>query len=139
MTEAGDPTMWRDDDSKAAQLLGDAGDLSVTFNRWLPGDPVPVPENVLQEAQRLIFGDREQQYGNPSESFDRIAGLWSAYIGTELNGLDVANLMILLKVSRTKSTSRPSWPRCTRWRTSTICGSSRPPTARRPPGRRSTS
>ncbi|AII27227.1 hypothetical protein SEA_OMNICRITICAL_56 [Mycobacterium phage OmniCritical] len=104
MTEAGDPTMWRDDDSKAAQLLGDAGDLSVTFNRWLPGDPVPVPENVLQEAQRLIFGDREQQYGNPSESFDRIAGLWSAYIGTELNGLDVANLMILLKVSRTKGT-----------------------------------
>jgi hypothetical protein len=61
-------------------------------------------ETVLQEAERLINGDRQQTYGNTSESFDRIADLWGAYLNDNLTGLDVANLMILLKVSRTKGT-----------------------------------
>jgi hypothetical protein len=63
-----------------------------------------VTETVLQEAERLINGDRQQTYGSASESFDRIAKLWGSYLGSEVTGLDVANLMILLKVSRTKGT-----------------------------------
>ncbi|WP_200962214.1 DUF6378 domain-containing protein [Mycobacterium sp. Root265] len=61
-------------------------------------------DNVLQEAEKLIFGDREETYGDPSESFARIANLWTAYIGKLIEPQDVANLMILLKVSRTKGT-----------------------------------
>lgn len=61
-------------------------------------------ETVLQEADRLINGDRRDTYGSASESFGRIAGLWSAYLGRTVTPLDVANLMILLKVSRTKGT-----------------------------------
>lgn len=59
-------------------------------------------ETVLQEAERLINGDRQDTYGGASESFGRIASLWSAYLGHEVSALDVTNLMILLKVSRTK-------------------------------------
>ncbi|AFF28433.1 phosphofructokinase [Mycobacterium phage Tiger] len=59
-------------------------------------------ETILQEAERLINGERQQQYGEATESFERIAGMWSAYIGKELNGFDVINLMVLLKVSRAK-------------------------------------
>ena len=59
-------------------------------------------ENVLKEAERLIFGDREDTYGDPSESFARIANLWTAYTGKSLDSQDVANMMILLKVSRAK-------------------------------------
>ncbi|QFG10422.1 phosphofructokinase [Mycobacterium phage Anthony] len=59
-------------------------------------------ETVLQEAERLINGDRQDTYGSASESFGRIAGLWSEYTGKKLTDLDVANMMVLLKVSRTK-------------------------------------
>ncbi|RJO70132.1 hypothetical protein D5S18_28245 [Nocardia panacis] len=41
-------------------------------------------------------------YGNPAESFERIAGLWSAYLGHPVHARDVANLMVLLKVSRSR-------------------------------------
>ncbi|QBP31074.1 hypothetical protein SEA_REFUGE_55 [Mycobacterium phage Refuge] len=63
-------------------------------------------ETVLQEAERLINGERQQTYGDASESFDRIASLWQSYFNNEIRitGLDVTNLMILLKVSRTKGT-----------------------------------
>ncbi|MGW6624253.1 DUF6378 domain-containing protein [Nocardia sp. NPDC055002] len=57
---------------------------------------------VLQEAESLINGDRAATYGDARESFNRIAGLWSAYLGTDVTALDVTNLMVLLKVSRTK-------------------------------------
>lgn len=59
---------------------------------------------VLQEAAVLIDGERQETYGDASVSFNRIAGLWSAYLGAEVTGLDVANMMVLLKVSRTKGT-----------------------------------
>ncbi|AEJ93464.1 phosphofructokinase [Mycobacterium phage Benedict] len=59
-------------------------------------------ETILQEAERLINGERQQQYGEATESFERIAGMWSAYIGKELTPHDVVNLMVLLKVSRAK-------------------------------------
>lgn len=61
-----------------------------------------MPESVLEEAARIIHADREDVYGDVVESFNRIAGMWTAYLGIEVSDLDVANLMILLKVSRTK-------------------------------------
>ncbi len=61
-------------------------------------------ESVLQEAERLINGDRQATYGKAITSFERIADLWSAYIGgVSLTAMDVANLMALLKISRAKS------------------------------------
>ncbi|SKU71409.1 Uncharacterised protein [Mycobacteroides abscessus subsp. massiliense] len=59
-------------------------------------------ESILQEAERIIHGQRAADYGDARTSFERTAAMWSAYLGAELGALDVANLMILLKVSRTK-------------------------------------
>lgn len=61
-------------------------------------------ESILQEAERLINGERQQQYGNATESHERIADLWSAYLGdvTPLTAFDVVNMMVLLKLSRAK-------------------------------------
>lgn len=58
--------------------------------------------SILEEAESLINGERQEQYGNANESFARIANLWSVYLGANLTALDVTNLMILLKVSRAK-------------------------------------
>ncbi|WP_078323634.1 DUF6378 domain-containing protein [Mycobacteroides salmoniphilum] len=59
-------------------------------------------ETILQEAERLINGDRQDTYGPPSDSFREIADLWATYLDTEVTAHDVANLMILMKVSRSK-------------------------------------
>lgn len=58
--------------------------------------------SITQEAQDLVNGDRRKDYGDMQESFQRIAGLWSAYLGKHVDSLDVAKMMILLKVSRAK-------------------------------------
>lgn len=59
-------------------------------------------ESILEEAQRLIHGERNQNYGHPRDNFADIARLFSGYLGQELSTIDVANLMILLKVARVK-------------------------------------
>jgi len=58
--------------------------------------------NILEEAQTIIYGDREQTYGSPSKNLQQIADLWSVYLGntTALTCEDVCNMMILLKVAR---------------------------------------
>ena len=58
--------------------------------------------SIVNEAKELVHGDRQIDYGDVAESFDRIAAFWSAYTGVRINALDVAKMMILLKVSRAK-------------------------------------
>ncbi|WP_078344864.1 DUF6378 domain-containing protein [Mycobacteroides chelonae] len=60
-------------------------------------------ESILQEAERIINGDRAEQYGDARQSFESIARYWSEYLGQTLEAVDVASLMILLKVARTKN------------------------------------
>ncbi len=58
--------------------------------------------SITEEAHTLVHGDRRTDYGDMADSFKRIAGLWSAYMGHHIDSLDVAKMMILLKVSRAK-------------------------------------
>lgn len=56
----------------------------------------------------LATGERMDEYGHPSDAFDRIAGLWSAYLGgIPLDARDVGAMMILLKVSRLATSVKP--------------------------------
>lgn len=59
-------------------------------------------EDILRVAGELISGDRHDTYGDAKTSHKRIADMWSAYLGIELSASDVAALMVLMKVSRTK-------------------------------------
>ena len=61
-------------------------------------------ESILQEAQRLIHGERNKNYGHPRENFSDIAALFAAYLGREISPIDVANLMVLVKIARVKGT-----------------------------------
>lgn len=60
-------------------------------------------QTLLQEADSIINGDRQKDYGPPSESFGRIASSWSSYLDRQVTSLDVVNLMTLLKVSRAQA------------------------------------
>lgn len=56
--------------------------------------------SLLLEAHSLINAERQSDYGNPQESFARIARLWSAYLHHKVSARDVAMCMALLKISR---------------------------------------
>lgn len=58
--------------------------------------------SITAEAKGLVNGQRNKDYGDISDSFRRIAGLWSAYLGIQIDKFDVAKMMMLLKVSRAK-------------------------------------
>ena len=71
--------------------------------------------NVLEEAQKIIYGDREKTYGKPSKNLGTIAQMWTAYVNSSVGDVfnaegepieliidpkDVAIMMVLLKAAR---------------------------------------
>jgi len=68
-------------------------------------------KDTLNQAQKLVCGLRDEEYGNPENNFATIAGLWNEYLKkkpqergeTVLNAADIAAMMILLKVARISS------------------------------------
>ena len=63
-------------------------------------------QSITDEAKTIVAGDRASDYGDANESFTRIAKLWSAYTGMTISPWDVAQMMILLKVSRAKTSRK---------------------------------
>lgn len=59
--------------------------------------------SILDEAKEIVNGQRQKDYGSINDSFQRIAGLWSAYTGFTIDKYDVAKMMMLLKISRAKN------------------------------------
>jgi hypothetical protein len=79
-----------------------------------------VKESIFEEAQRIVYGDREKVYGDPGKNIRAIAALWNVYIqekyplanydfqrgasGINLNEQDVCAMMRLLKEARLMNT-----------------------------------
>lgn len=57
-------------------------------------------ETVLQAAQRLVFGNRQKDYGHPYDDFSKTAGYWSVLFGIDVKPWQVAMAQWLLKTSR---------------------------------------
>ena len=68
------------------------------------------PEGILEEAIRITSGDRRRDYDHPTPNHQRIADLWNAYLNlrktpdADISALDVATMMILLKIARAAHT-----------------------------------
>lgn len=62
--------------------------------------------SILQEAHQVIYGDREQTYGDPGKNLRTIACYWNIHLNAAksvnagLTENDVAGMMILLKQAR---------------------------------------
>ena len=52
------------------------------------------------EAAGIIYGEREQTYGNPGANFERIAAIWSVIFGAEVTPQQVGWAMVGLKMAR---------------------------------------
>lgn len=57
-------------------------------------------ETVLEEAQRLIVGDRNQAYDHPLDNFGRIAAIWSVIFGIPVSEEQVGLAMVGVKIAR---------------------------------------
>jgi len=56
--------------------------------------------NILEEANGLINGDRQEDYGDAATDFARTAAMWSAILGTTVTPQQIPLCMIALKISR---------------------------------------
>jgi len=70
-------------------------------------------ETTLDLAKVAVVTDRLQEYGEPEDNFLDTAELWNGYLRSLygdtaplLNALDIANLMILLKMARLKTSPK---------------------------------
>jgi hypothetical protein len=74
-------------------------------------DPGPEPESALQEAQRLVHGNRGDDYGHPADDFTRTGRMWGAILDRDdvpapLVGLCMAAVKISREVHRPKRDNR---------------------------------
>ena len=70
----------------------------VAFNA--PQDRTAQPQNVLEEANGLIYGERESDYGSVTDNFNNIAKGWSVIFGKDVTAEQVGLAMVWLKVAR---------------------------------------
>ena len=64
---------------------------------------VSIREQTLDAAKKCVMGDREQDYGTPESNFATIASFWSDYLDMDISAQQVADMMILMKISRIKN------------------------------------
>jgi hypothetical protein len=66
----------------------------------------PPRARILREAERLICGDKEAEYGPPAESFARAAAYASLATGLRLTPADVVRVLWAVKCSRLNRQSK---------------------------------
>jgi hypothetical protein len=57
-------------------------------------------KTTIEQAQEIIYGDREKTYGNPSENLDKIAKIWETIFGIPVTKEQVCWAMVGLKMAR---------------------------------------
>lgn len=62
----------------------------------------PKNESILQEAQRLVYGDRAQSHGDFRENFEVAARIFSAWTGLPATAAHMLQALISLKQARFK-------------------------------------
>ena len=59
-----------------------------------------ISEDLLDEAKKLIGGNRQQDYGEKLTNHQNIADFWSIFLKKKITAHDVAICMALVKVAR---------------------------------------
>jgi hypothetical protein len=58
------------------------------------------PEELIEEAIRLVNTDRQASYDHPFDNFTRISLIWSAILDKEITPEQVALCMVGVKIAR---------------------------------------
>lgn len=69
-------------------------------------------EGLTRAALEIVTSDRNEQYGEPEDSFQTIAELWQGYLrakgNIQLDAVDVARMLQLFKMARRMTAVAPS-------------------------------
>lgn len=64
-------------------------------------EPEPEPESILEEAQRLVHGNRGADYGHPIVDYESTGRMWGAILGIpDIDPRICCLMMIAVKLSR---------------------------------------
>ena len=63
--------------------------------------------HILEAADNLINGTRQDQYGDPAVNFLNIAERWSQIVGVQIDAWQVSLMMADLKIARMATTGKP--------------------------------
>ncbi len=82
--------------------------MSEIVDKYEKTDTVKMPkgwkfedsQTILQEAQGIVYGDRQASYGKASTNFGRIARLWEEILDTKITPEQVGMCMIAVKLAR---------------------------------------
>lgn len=77
--------------------------LNTLYGKLQKEDIMNYREECLRMANEIVNGAREKDYGTPEDNFHTIADLWTAYLNYPISTLDVANMMVMLKIARAKT------------------------------------
>jgi hypothetical protein len=83
---------------------------SETTNEFKP--TLAKPLTAIEEATKVIYGDREKTYGDPSKNLRTIAEYWTTHLKAKygyqapLTTDDVCVMMVLLKQARLANTPK---------------------------------
>ncbi len=59
-----------------------------------------IDPSISSEAVSLMMGDRQRTHGDPQETLERIAVMWSGFLDRDLTAAQVASMMALVKIAR---------------------------------------
>jgi len=62
----------------------------------------PEMRKILRDAESIICGDRQAQYGSPEENWGLTARWWSDYLGFKVTPEQATVCMTLAKIAREK-------------------------------------
>lgn len=124
LLDAPDPTLlpvwvkaWSDKTVSMGKSMTVVGDETVAFDCMVvafllapsyevngviikPVSQIPENKTVLEEAQKLIYGDRQAAYGSVTTNFTNIANGWATIFGTTVTPEQVGLAMAWVKICR---------------------------------------
>jgi len=65
-----------------------------------------IRQDVLEDAMACVLKDRDDQYGEPEDSFGKIAEYWSAYLESDVSARDVGLMLALMKIARMRNSDK---------------------------------
>lgn len=57
-------------------------------------------ESILEEAHRLVYGDRHDDYGHPADDYEKVAAIWAVILEQPVTAKQAALCMVGVKLAR---------------------------------------
>jgi hypothetical protein len=78
------------------------GNESTQFIKYTKEQPLPEKESILLQADKIVNGDRNEQYGDPNIAFEEYRTILKATFGIDLTSAQICKVLMAIKLGRMK-------------------------------------